>query len=184
MILAMSTGDFFLSMLASLIASFVFLLLILFLLRPALKISNNIVLTCDDDGKDCYRIKFYNTSIFSAYDADVSLIALEDRPAEPKGKHIYYQDLKLAKSNFTVIFRWLPMVLTKTYAHNCTQVKTYEDLTGILKHPNKSLQIKVTLRHGLTGLSKTFVKNYHTEAVLEKGKFAFGNSFKVITNHI
>lgn len=178
----MTTEAFLLSILTSLIASFIFLFTILVFLRPSIKIGEIIVLD-EDDGNECYRMKFYNNSLFSAYDADISLIALEDRPAEPKGKHIYFQDIELKKNKFSVIFRWLPMFLARTYAHNCTQVKTFENLNEILKHPHKSLQLKITLRHGLTGLSKTFVKNYQTEAVLEKGKFAFGNSFKVIKNH-
>ena len=180
----MTNYQFFLGALSSLLASFVFLLFILFFLRPSIKIGNCIVKETDEDGEPCYRLKFYNTSIFSAYDAAISLVALEERPAEPTGKHIFFHDIVLTKDEFNVIFKWLPMFLIRNYAHNCTQVKTREDLGEILKHPTKSIQIKITLRHGLTGLSKTFVKNYNTTAVLENGTFAFGNSFKVIKNNV
>lgn len=178
----MTPTIFWLSALSSLTASFVFLFIILIFLRPKIKISKNIVVEIEKD-ENCYRIKFYNKSIFSAYDVDVSLISLEDRPAEPKGRHVYYEDLKLGKSRFSVISRWVPMVFTKTYAHNCTQIKTYENIDEILKHPHKTLQLKITLRHGLTGLSKTFIKNYQTEAILEKGKFEFGNTFNIIRSN-
>jgi hypothetical protein len=180
----MNFTQFILGACSSLVASFVFLFAILVFLRPSIKIGKTIVMEKDNEGKDCYRIKFYNTSIFSAYDAIINLVALDEQPAEPKGKHIYFNDIPLTKYEFNVIFRWLPMILTKNYAHNCTQIKTFENLEDILKHPNKSLQLKITLRHGLTGLSKTFVKNYHTKAILEKGSFAFGNSFEVIKTKI
>lgn len=177
----MSFHLFLLSALSSLIASFIFLIVILVFLRPAIKTSKCIVLALEE-GKPCYRIKFYNTSIFSAYDADVSLVALEERAAAPKGKHTYYQEIALGKNKFSVIHRWLPMCLAKNYAHNCTQVKTFENLEEILKDQHKTLQLKITLRHGLTGLSKTFVKDYHTESSLAKGLFEFGNTFAVIQN--
>jgi len=176
----MTFSNFLLSILSSLIASFIFLIVILVLLRPSIKIGNVITIESDLE-KQCYRMKFYNTSVFSAYDANISLVILEERPAEPKGKHIFFEEVSLTKSDFNIIFKWLPMFLTKNYAHNCTQVKTFANLEEILKHPNKSLQLKITLRHGLTGLSKSFVKNYNTDAVLKKGSFAFGNTFDIIS---
>ena len=175
----MSISLFLLSALSSLVASFIFLFLILFFFRPSIEISKCIVLATEDC-QNCYRIKFYNKSFFSAYDADVSLVELEERPAAPYGKHTFFRDIALGKNNFSVIHRWQPNLLSKTYAHNCTQVKTFDNLEDILKDNHKTLQIKITLKHGLTGLSKTFIKDYHTESSLERGKFGFGNTFDVL----
>jgi len=179
-LLVITYQDFLLSIASSLIASIIFLFLILFGLRPKIKISNIIVLDIDENNEECYRIKFYNTSIFSAYDVNVDLIELEERPAEPFGKHVYYKKIDLTRSNFSVIQHWLPSMMCKNYAHHCTQVKTYSKVRDTLKDNHRSLQLKITLRHGLTGLSKNFIKNYHTDASLIKGAFEFGNSFKVV----
>lgn len=74
------------------------------------------------------------------------------------------------------------MFCMRTYAHHCIQVRTYDNLTEILSNPHKWVQLRITLRHGLTGLSKNFIKNYQTDAVIKRGCFEFGNSFEFVNN--
>lgn len=176
----MNWSSFLFGAASSLLASFIFLFSILVFLRPSIKIGKFIMLDKDDDDKPCYRLKFYNTSIFSAYDVVVDLTSLEDRSAEPKGKDIYPKPVSLTKSHFNFIPHWLPMICVRTYAHHCIQVRTYDNLSEILSNPHKSLQLRITLRHGLTGLSKNFIKNYQTDAIIRKGSFEFGNSFEPV----
>ena len=160
-------------------ASFIFLFLILIFLRPYIKISKSIASHVDEFGKPCFRIKFYNCSIFSAHDAVVDLRALQEIPAEPKGKDILLiQNIQLTTSRFPSIPRWIPTMLVKNYAFHCFQIKTYDDLNDILKERTHSLQMRIVLKHGLTGLSKNFVREFHANSIV-KGEFEFGNSLTI-----
>jgi hypothetical protein len=172
-------SHFFFGLTYALVASFIFLLLILVFLRPYIKISNLIASHIDEFGKPCFRIKFYNCSLFSAHDAVVDLIAVQEIPAQPKGRDILVlQKIELTNSKFPSIPRWIPAFLVKNYAHHCFQIKTYNDLDEILKDRAKSLKMRIVLRHGLTGLSKNFVREFTYRSVV-KGEFEFGNSLTV-----
>ena len=172
--------SFWFNILTSFIGSFAFILYILVFLRPRIKIAGTIAKTKDDDGKDCFVFKFYNCSIFSAFDVYIDLITMEERHAEPKGKHIVYEKVDLEVSEYGYLNRWMPQFLCKNFAHHCVQIKTYENLDKILSQNQVSLQIKIVLRHGLTGLGKNFIKDYHTVHKIKSGEFAFGNSFAIL----
>jgi hypothetical protein len=163
----------------SVIGSFIFLIFILIFLRPRIKISNNIACYFENDIK-IYRFKIMNTSLYTGYDVSLSLRSLREIPSEPFGKDIFPSELILGTSNFTNIHPWRPSFMCKNYAHHCIQVKTIEDIENILNSDNYSLQLQVTLRHGLTGLSKSFIANYSTVKRILDGQFEFGNSFEII----
>ena len=172
--------DFCFSVASSLVASCLFLVLILVFLRPSIKISEIICKGTDYKGEPCYILKFYNTSVFSAFDAEITFLELEEEQAEPKGKHLWFETIELATPHFSVVPRWIPNFMVKNHAYHCFQIRTYHDLEPSLMDKHKWLQVKITLRHGLTGLSKNFIKNYRTTSVVKPGKFELGNSFKVI----
>lgn len=121
-----------------------------------------------------------NTSMYTGYDVSLSLRSLREIPSEPMGKDIFPKELSLATSSFTNIYPWRPAFMCRNYAHHCIQVKTLDDIENILNSDSFSLQLQVTLRHGLTGLSKSFISNYATKRRIINGQFEFGNSFKVI----
>lgn len=169
--------DFVFQVLCNLIASFIFLFSILLFFRPAIKISDKIASHIDEDGKLCFRIKFYNQSWFSGYDVVVNLRELEEVSAQPGGKDIYVRSLQLTTSNFPYLNKYVFKPVN--YANHCIQVKTLEDLSVILSDRHKSLQIRITLKHGLTGLSKNFVKNFSNEKSIINGRYEFGNCIKI-----
>jgi hypothetical protein len=171
--------DFVLQVAYNLIASFVFLFTILFFLRPSIKIADKIASHRDENNQPCFRIKFYNTSLYSGYDVIINLRELEEIPAHPKGKDIYVRNVDLTTPQFPYIPRWLPKVFLKVHAHHCIQVKTFENLQSILAQPNKSLQIRITLRHGLSGLSKNFVKDFQKPKAIIDGEYEFGNCLTI-----
>lgn len=163
----------------AIIASLIFLFVVLIFFRPYIKISKHIASHRDEGGKPCFRFKFYNCSIFSGHDVLIDLRELEEIPANPKGKDILVRNIELTTSKFPYIPRFLPRFLVNNYAYHCVQVKTYEDICKILTERRKSLQIRIILKHGLTGLSKNYIRNFHTEKCLIDGEFEFGNSLEV-----
>ena len=165
--------------LSSVIGSLIFLFIILLFLRPRIKVSPNIACYFEN-GIKIYRFKIMNTSMYTGYDVSLNLRRLREIPSEPMGKDIFPKELSLATSSFTNIYPWRPAFMCRNYAHHCIQVKTLDDIENILNSDSFSLQLQVTLRHGLTGLSKSFISNYATKRRIINGQFEFGNSFKVI----
>lgn len=54
------------------------------------------------------------------------------------------------------------------------RIRTSIDIEELLKDPNISVQLEVSLRHGLTGLTKVFKMDYCDISEVKKGKFTYG----------
>ncbi|RYE38827.1 MAG: hypothetical protein EOP48_26525 [Sphingobacteriales bacterium] len=162
-----------------LVAALLFLFIALSLLRPKVQIADCISVDFEE-GIEVWRFKFINKSLFSAFDATVELYQHTEQPAAPRGKDIIPMKIPLATEKFSIIQRFVPHSFARNYAHHCIQVKTLTNLETILKERAKSLQLRITLRHGLTGLSANFVKDYNTERTIKRGSFEFGNKFNIL----
>jgi hypothetical protein len=73
-----------------------------------------------------------------------------------------------------------PTWLKKNYGKNAIQLRTYDNVFDIINVPLKSVQIQITLKHGLTGLTKVFKKDYSVPGKIREGSFVFGNSFDIV----
>lgn len=171
--------QFLLSILSSLSASFIFIFLLLFLLRPRVKISPDLCYQkdiYDGDGRMCYLIKVVNLSRFSAYDINAELSSLITYPVKD-GTNYRFTKLKLKsdKLNFIAPFR-----KKKNYGDFAFLFRTYEDVNAILNDERNSLQFQVTLRHGLTGLSRVFNMDYALCSSIKEGHFSFGNNLNIV----
>jgi len=173
---------FGISILESLIASIIFIFLLLIYLRPRLKISTKIGSekdTIDNSNELYYLFKVVNMSWYSAYDIYVELNLLI--PYNVK-EGINYRSISLPlkrdKLNFIAPFR--PKWYKKDYGQHAMIFRTKEDLSKILEKNSNILRLQVTLKHGLSGLSKVYHKSYIGTSDIIKGHFEFGNSFKII----
>lgn len=173
--------DFLISIAASIIASTIFIFMLLFLMRPKIKIAPYICKRRDkfDDVEETYfGFKIVNLSWFSAYDVTVELSSLVSYPMK-NGMNFRYTPLKLktSKSNFLAPYR--PSLIKKNYADYALIFRTYEDLESILSHNLKSIQLEVTLKHGVTGLSRIHVMNFADCSEIKVGNFEYGNNFNI-----
>lgn len=175
----MSVGDFILGIAASFIASFLFIFFVLIFLRPRIKISPVIAKKVDpfENNQMCYSFKIINLSWFSAYAGEIDLNELINIPIDG-GQNVRYTKLPIKTS----IISHLPprkASWVKNYGQNALQIRAYSDISGIVNIPLKSVQIEVTLKHGLTGLTKVFKQDYSVPAKIKEGQFVFGKSFEV-----
>jgi hypothetical protein len=173
--------DFTLSIIASIIASVIFIFLILFLLRPKVKIAPQICKkldTYDDVQKDCYCFKIINLSVFSAYDINVELSSLVSYPVKD-GLNFRYTPLQLKTDKLNFIAPYRPRILKKNYADYAMIFRTYENIEAILDKESNSIQIQITLKHGVTGLSKVYNMNFASCSEIKGGNFAFGKNFYI-----
>jgi len=93
-------NDFILSISSSLIASIIFLFILLIFLRPRVKIASSICLQKDifeNTTRDCYIFKIINLSYFSAYDISLELCNQVTYPVKD-GINYRYFPLKLKQT--------------------------------------------------------------------------------------
>lgn len=172
------------NILCSLIASFIFLFMVLYILRPKISISSIISKQKNsfDEGLDfTYAFKIINQSIFSGFDVQLELFSLQQYRVEAKGIN---NRIKLVPLKINEIKHLPPYVRTKTcnktsFAPHAVMFRTNENLEEIVKSESKTLQLQITLRHGLTGLSRVYQKDYINLDDIKVGEFKFGNSLEI-----
>ena len=172
--------NFLLGFSASLLSTIVFAFLLFMNLKPKIKISKAIAYQ-NDGNKKIYKIKFYNASIFKAFDVRFELLSCSTYEAtkNTEGVNVLNSRIILANNEFLFISKHASSKNAK-YADNCVLVSVKEaDLLEIISKENSYLEFRITLKHGFSNLSGTFRQKYRTKDCIENGKFEFGNSFKI-----
>ena len=172
------------SILTSLVSSFIFLFLVLLILRPRISISPVI---CkgrlnQEDKNEYFFIKIVNHSLFSAFDVKCELIKVDTYNAENGKVHTRNLPINLVTGNIQHIPSFRPDFIRKG-APYAIRIRSEENLNSILNNDYKSIVIKVFLRHGLSGLAKVVTKEYTDISQIVNGRFKFGKSFEVIKNN-
>ena len=165
----------------SLVASLIFLFILLIFLRPRVKIAPIICLQKDifeNTSRDCYIFKIINLSYFSAYDISLELCNQVTYPVKD-GINYRYFPLKLKTNHLNFVAPYRPRWYKKEYGKYAMLFITYENISEIIDNERNSIKIQVTLKHGLTGLTKVFSAEYVSTSDIAKGYFAFGNNFKI-----
>ena len=177
------TQSILLSIGCSLIASFIFLFCVLMLFRPRIKICPFICMNNDNiigDNNNYYYFKIVNTSLFSAYDMKVQLSVLKKYPTPPSGMmNKRTIPLSLVLDTVSHLPSYKPLWIRRD-ANHCIRFRTVDDLTILINDEFNSIQLQVTLRHGLTGLVKVFYQDFADISLIKQGKFTYGTKFGVI----
>lgn len=170
-----------LGIIASLIASILFLYYILTKLRPKILISPSIGYYKDFTvpGEKRYYFKFINKSIHTAYDVRLRVCELIRQPAGNGKMHEQRKDLKLRTDFLSNVPRYIKIKDKETFAPHAVILTCLDDLQPILDDDNKSVELQVILRHGLTGLAKVFNYEYSSMSTVKNGIFDFGNHLTI-----
>ena len=167
----------------SLLASFIFLFLILFFLRPTIRISPYVSRQMDEEkGQIKFVFKIVNKSIFSVFDIRAELAELEKLPVEGPNMNIRIKKLKLVHDGRVEYMpRFKSKKRCKPYALHAIRFNSFDlEIDNILKDHTKSLQFSITARHGLTGLGNHFKQEFANGDVLRMTGFKFGSSLDVV----
>lgn len=172
------TQTVLLSVLCSIVASFIFLFLVLILFKPKIRLSPFVCKGkyMEGDETQYYFIKMINVSLFSAYDVTVELLEVDRYPTQNGQMNDRLRPLTLVLSHISHIPGYRPSWIRKN-APYAIRVRTSEDLNRILSNDYKSVMVKVSLRHGLTGLVKVHTKEYTECSQIKNGKFEYGLKF-------
>ena len=173
--------DFVFNVTCSLIASFIFIFILLIFLKPKFEIVPLIAKNdspFDNINQICYSFKIINKSFFGAYDIEARTNYYFIRQGENEIINKVFSKIELKTNKINFVPGWIP--LKKGYGNNCVQFFTYEDLSKAMNASSTHIQFQITARHSLTGLNNIFSYEFVNKSAIVEGKFKEGNFKEVI----
>ena len=179
-------GSFIQGLIVEILGGFVFILILLYTLRPVFEISPVIIKYPDAlTGQTKYSIKVINKSIFAAVDVEVHLSYFFYVSAVGNGNavspHKDNKTLNLIKNTYT----YVPNRFHKDNEF-ALWFSTYDVLENFITQTgtnqiNKTILIRVIMRHSLTGLTSAKEKTYSAIGQIQDGyHFKAGHSFDIV----
>lgn len=166
--------------LCGLIGSFLFILFLLYFLRPKFEISPYICYLNKQ-----YRLKIVNRSIYDAFDISCELVRLEPYHHENGKSSVKIYSINLLTQDMTHIVRYRKKTTDRHPYHLFARTIVAEDLLEeSLNAPQSYLELKITVRHGLTGLARTFSQKFEKNCIKQDHKFKFGRNLETIHKDI
>ena len=168
---------------SSLIVSILFLWFILHKLRPVVQISNFICHSLEDyeiNGinkvRNKYTFKLVNKSVYDTFDIILELLLLTPINHTGANSNLKSKTLSLRTSNMTHMSRFRKKnSKSDPFKKFAILIHTNEELEDFLKVPESFIQLRITARHGLSGLAKTFEQHFPDPSVIIKWhKFQHG----------
>jgi hypothetical protein len=178
----MTLVSFLWNVLCGFIASLIFIFTLLIFFRPVIRISPFLCKNQSEFGGEgtMYFVKVVNISLFTAYDIRVEMNVLERYPTPPSGMvNKRMLPLNLVFDSHSNLPGYRPRWMRKEADH-CLRFRTKEDLDTIVKNNQKSVEVQLIARHGLTGLVKVYTQEYSDINQIKDGKFSYGTKFGTI----
>ena len=177
-------SNLFFGFLSSVFSALILIYFVFWYWKPNIKISNHISKSTEN-GVDIYRIKFINYSKYNANDVEIELWQKTEYKATSNsgGRNVKMEKLKVSTENWLSIDKYLSnkSISKIELAPHCTTIKILcADLQEILNHKNHiSLSFKISVKHGLSNITKTFSRDYNDENCIKTGRFVFGNNLNI-----
>jgi hypothetical protein len=175
-------GQMGIELLGGTIGSFIFLFIILFWMRPRIAIANTIAKlenTFDQETPYTFVFKIVNCSWFDAYEIQLELYEVNYYPAVPNGMHRRLTEIMLKRNHLKQIPARKRLKKGSMLADHCVTFRTNQDLQATLTDQRKAIELHITSKHGLTGLSKVYRMDYRSLSCIKAGNFRFGSSFDI-----
>lgn len=156
-------------------ASFIFIFVLLVFFKPKIKIAPFLIKVTSEE-KPYYIFKIVNSSIFSAHELKIELFKIMRIPMG--GGEVNNAHYKLSISNGEVS-RLPPRPFWRKSQTNphCLIVRSFDDINAILRIELNGLLLRISLKHGLTGLSSVYEQEFAHETDIKTGKFKPGKKF-------
>lgn len=160
----------------SFIASALFLLS-LALLKPKLRVSDQLAKHVNENGNLVYTVKIINLSRTRAVDVEVEGIHVTKKP------HNHGALLKATELNFVRarLFKLWGHRKDDKDAKYAWRVSITDDLSALWgSDHHKSIQVLVKARHPWSGFTTWVIKTYYNDKVtIKEGEFEVGNSMEI-----
>lgn len=169
-------SDLFLGLFLNILASTLFIFILILLLKPKIKISHFI---CKNDG---FIIKMVNKSFFTAYDIKVELCINVKTLSNDGMVSNNYRPISLTVNSVFQIPPYRPLFIRRT-TPNAVRFRTYDKLDEILSEVDKSVIFMITAKHGFSGMPGVFSQEYFDVTEIKIGEFTSGNKFGFLVNN-
>jgi hypothetical protein len=159
----------------NILSSFLFIFALLYFLKPKIHIVPLISrqkTPLNNSGETVHAFKIINKSLFGAYDVEIKANYFVIQQGDREIVNKIFEKIKLITDKYSYINRHRPFV--KKYGDNCAQFFTLEDLSLGIQN-GKYVQIQVTARHSLTGLSNIVKFQFIDSTYVKNGHFVTGN---------
>lgn len=173
-------NDYVVELAGSLIFAVVGLLVIYFL-RPRVKISPKIACRKNDQGQLIYNIKVINRSyLFQLVDLHFELSMLKPI-SSPKGMNLAIKKIDLAAEHLWYLSRRKVLSDSNSFATYAVILKVNDtDLEALWKKDDGAfLDVKVIAKNNFSGITGIIKERYNHVTTIKKGQFCHGNSMDI-----
>jgi len=164
----------------SVLSSFIFIFLLLYLMRPKIKISPYICYTkMKPENHYYYVFKIVNRSLFYTYDINISLVKKVPYMVN-KGKKINNRIVEIeTSSNYK---NHLPKSKRKIgYGDHAYLIRTKYDIKKDILNKDITVKLSISSKHGLTNLTRVVTQDFLSSDVIIKDKeFKFGSCLDTV----
>jgi hypothetical protein len=161
----------------AIVASLIFLFIVLLLFKPKIKIAPFLCKLAGPGEPEYYSFKFVNRSFFSAHDVKIELHKIRKIPMGGGKYNNEREKLKLVNGQVSHIPGRASFWNRKDTDPHCLTVRSIENISEILSDQYNGISLQVSLKHGLTGLSKVFDQEYGSGTTIVNGRFIPGPKF-------
>lgn len=168
-----------------LVASVFFLIIVFLLIKPSIKIADNIALLPASENDPAHlRLKLVNYSLFKAYDLHINIY--EMKRVSVSGPDIrsdllgcyegYKQGTPYLQSSIIALF--------EETKRNAAQMRikrlvSEDKFREVLNNSESYIEVHVSIRHGLSGLQGNFVKKFHNLSSIKSGVYSHGFDYRI-----
>lgn len=162
--------------LISILSSFLFLILVFWVMRPWFYISKKISFK-----DETYRFKIINLSFIKVTDLSIHLRQITMLDAYPSGQDAEYRSLRVETDSFIYISGSISG-LFNSHRPNCIQIKASpgQDLKSIIKNNGTHLELIINGRHGISNLQATKKRVFRHVSYVRDGSFQSGFTNKIV----
>lgn len=165
--------DITINFLVGISSSLVFVLVILRLLKPKIKISDKICYKNDENGNKFYFFKIVNNSIYDAYSIEFELHKKTPYVVDKTKVNHNTDKIELSTCSFYSIPRYKKEL---GYGDHAIQIRTFEDLSNEINKENLEYVLYVSAKHGLSNITSVTTMSFENKKVFHEGNFKFGSN--------
>jgi hypothetical protein len=160
---------------SSVIASMMFIHLYMARKVPRLLIADQISNEIDKGGS-FFWFKYINQTGAAIYDVRIEATLVTPEGSDG-GQNLGVEYIEFSNRSYTYVPAESKL---DSNALHAVQVRCSKDLHELWSNSASFLRLQIIAKHELSGLSKVFIKDYHTTSKIKKGSFAFGNDLSII----
>ena len=158
-------------------SNYLFLLLMGKYLRPSIDISQYISKTKKNE-TTYYSFKFINKTKVEIIDVRISAMFLKSS-GDLGGKNLDGKEIELLYSFYPSVTSKKNKKDKQDYNLHALRVNTKDNLEDKWTDTSSFIRMTITAKHSLTGLGKTFIKDFDSNDCITDKKFLSGNELEV-----